>query len=87
DTIGTVGRNSFYGPGYFNTDLSLQKNFPIRETVLAQFRVDGFNAFNVINPGNPSTTNTTADGTITSEPALGIATNPRQLQFSLRLQF
>ncbi|MGA7524678.1 MAG: TonB-dependent receptor [Acidobacteriaceae bacterium] len=87
DTLGTVGRNSFYGPGFFNTDLSLQKNFPIRESVLAQFRVDGFNAFNVINPGNPSSTNTGADGTITSEPALGIATNPRQLQFSLRVQF
>ncbi|HEX3662144.1 MAG TPA: carboxypeptidase regulatory-like domain-containing protein [Acidobacteriaceae bacterium] len=87
DTIGNVGRNSFYGPGFFNTDLSLQKDFPIRESLLAQFRVDAYNAFNVINPGNPSSTNTLADGTITSEPALGIATNPRQLQFSLRVQF
>lgn len=87
DTIGTVGRNSFIGPGYFNTDLSLQKNFPIRESLLAQFRVDAFNAFNVINPNNPSSTNTGSDGTITSEPALGIYTNPRQLQFSLRVQF
>ncbi len=75
------------GPGYFNTDLSLQKNFPIRETLLAQFRVDAYNAFNHINPGNPSSTNTGSDGNITGEPALGIYTNPRQLQFSLRVQF
>jgi hypothetical protein len=87
DTIGNVGRNSFMGPGFFNTDLSMQKNFPIRESLLAQFRVDAFNAFNVINPGNPSSTVTGSDGTITGEPALGIATNPRQLQFSLRVQF
>ncbi|MFZ0274930.1 MAG: TonB-dependent receptor [Acidobacteriaceae bacterium] len=87
DTIGTVGRNSFYGPGYFNGDLSLQKNFPIHEAILAQFRVDAFNGFNHINPGNPSSTVTGSAGTITGEPALGIYTNPRQLQFSLRLQF
>ncbi len=87
DQIGKVGRNSFYGPGYFNGDLSLQKNFPIHEAVLAQFRIDAFNGFNHINPGNPSTTQTGSDGTITGEPALGIYTNPRQLQFSLRVQF
>lgn len=87
DTIGNVGRNSFIGPGYFNTDLSLQKNFPIRETLEAQFRLDAYNAFNHINPGNPSSTNTGSNGNITGEPALGLYTNPRQLQFSLRVQF
>jgi hypothetical protein len=87
DTIGNIGRNSFMGPGYFNTDLSLAKNFPIRESLTAQFRVDAFNAFNHINAGNPSSTNTGSDGNITGEPALGIYTNPRQLQFSLRMQF
>ncbi|HEY1809471.1 MAG TPA: TonB-dependent receptor [Acidobacteriaceae bacterium] len=87
DTIGNVGRNGFIGPGYFNTDMSLQKNFPIRETLTAQFRMDAYNVFNHINPGNPGQTNTGSDGTITGEPALGIYTNPRQLQFSLRVQF
>lgn len=87
DQIGNVRRNSFIGPAYFNGDLSLQKNFPIHEAVFAQFRVDAYNGFNHINPGNPSTTNTGSDGTITAEPALGIYTNPRQLQFSLRVQF
>jgi hypothetical protein len=87
DQIGKIGRNSFYGPGYFNGDLSLQKNFPIHESILVQFRIDAFNGFNHINPGTPSTTVTGSPGTITGEPALGIYTNPRQLQFSGRVQF
>jgi hypothetical protein len=87
DQFGNIGRNSFYGPGYFNGDLTLLKNFPIRESVVAQFRVDAFNGFNHINAGTPSTTLTNAPGTITGEPALGIYTNPRQMQFSLRVDF
>jgi outer membrane receptor protein involved in Fe transport len=87
DQIGTMGRNSLYGPGYFNGDLSLQKNFPIHESLLAQFRVDAYNGFNHINPGNPGTTQTDTNAVITSEPALNVYTNPRQLQFSVRVQF
>jgi outer membrane receptor protein involved in Fe transport len=87
DQIGTMGRNSVYGPGYFNTDLSLQKNFPIYESVLLQFRIDAYNGFNYINAGNPGTTNTGTDAVITGEPALNVYTNPRQLQFSFRIQF
>lgn len=87
DTIGNVGNDSFTGPGYFNTDLSLQKNVPIHESITGQFRVDFYNFFNHINPGNPGTTNTGQDALISGEPALGIYTNPRQLQFSLRVQF
>ncbi|HZU08273.1 MAG TPA: TonB-dependent receptor, partial [Pseudacidobacterium sp.] len=88
DQIGNMGRNSVFGPHFFNADLSMQKNFPIYESLLAQFRVDAFNGFNHINAGNPSQTN--IDGgpfVITGEPALNVYTNPRQLQFSLRLQF
>ena len=75
------------GLDIFSGDLSLQKNFPIRESIFAQFRVDAFNGFNHINPANPSSTETGSDGNINSEPALGIYTNPRQMQFSLRVQF
>ena len=86
DTVGNVGRNSFIGPGFFNTDLSLQKNVPIHESITGQFRVDAYNAFNHINPGNPSA-NVGSDGVISGEPGLGVYTNPRQLQFSLRVDF
>jgi hypothetical protein len=40
------GRNPFTGPGISNTDLSLQKSFPIGERTAIQLRMDAFNAFN-----------------------------------------
>ena len=40
-------RNSFLGPGFFNADLGLAKNFPITaERVTLKFRADAFNALN-----------------------------------------
>ena len=86
DQIGTVGRNTAWGPGFFNTDLSLQKNFPIRERASLQFRFDAFNAFNHINWGNPGS-NIDQTGTISSGPFPDGSANPRQLQFAVRAQF
>jgi hypothetical protein len=92
DEIGNGGANNVYGPGFFNGDLSLQKNFPIHESLLAQFRVDAFNGFNHMNQANPGNTNIdggTSAGLITSPGCAGVnnSCNPRQLQFSLRVQF
>src|SRR5262249_37768600 len=44
--FGNVGRNAFYGPNAFTSDLSLLKNFKFTERVNFQFRVEGFNIFN-----------------------------------------
>ncbi len=93
DTIGNSGRNSVFGPNYFNGDLSLSKNFPIRESLFAQFRIDAYNGFNHINfgvPGGPTTeasANIENTGSITGGPLPGSSTNPRQLQLSVRMQF
>ncbi|NYF78321.1 TonB-dependent receptor [Granulicella arctica] len=86
DQIGNTGRNSRFGPRFFNGDLSLQKNFPIKESILAQFRVDAFNGFNHINYGNPGG-NVEQTGSITAGPGVNGSSTPRQLQFSLRAQF
>ncbi len=86
DQIGNVGRNTAFGPHFFNTDLSVQKNFPIRESVSFQLRADGFNAFNHINFGTPNG-NIQNGGSIGSGPFPNGGGNPRQLQFSGRLQF
>ncbi len=85
DMIGTAGRNDIFGPSYFNTDLSLQKNFPIHESLFAQFRVDAYNAFNHINPTNPSGSIDQGPQTISGVAPAQFPT--RQLQFSVRLQF
>jgi hypothetical protein len=41
-----MGRNLFRGAGYWNTDLSVQKVFPINERARLQFRLEAFNALN-----------------------------------------
>jgi hypothetical protein len=86
DQIGTVGRNSVFGPHFFNTDISVQKNFPIKESIVFQFRMDAFNAFNHINFGLPGG-NIQQSGSITSGPGVDGTANPRQLQFVARVQF
>ncbi len=85
DQIGSSGRNSVFGPHFFTGDLAVQKNFPIHEDLVAQFRVDGYNAFNHINFAVPNG-NIEQGGSITGGP-FPTGTMPRQLQFSLRLQF
>jgi hypothetical protein len=86
DEIGNVGRNTVFGPHFFNTDLSIQKNFLIKEKLTFQLRADGFNAFNHINWGSPNG-NIDQGGSITSGPFPNSSANPRQMQFSARFQF
>jgi len=71
------------GDGQARWDFSAIKNFPIRERVKLQFRVECFNAWNHPNLNNPSTSVTsTAFGTIT-----GQSPTTRQFQLSLKLTF
>ncbi len=86
DQIGNVGRNTVFGPRFFNGDISVQKNFTIREKTTLQLRADGFNAFNHINFGTPNG-NIDQGGQITNGAYPNGASNPRQLQFSGRVQF
>jgi Carboxypeptidase regulatory-like domain/TonB dependent receptor len=51
--LGDVGRNTLRGPGFFQADFSLMKDFAIHENMKLQFRVDLFNIFNHPNFGPP----------------------------------
>jgi hypothetical protein len=53
-TFGTMGRNIFRDTGFHNVDLSVSKNFRIRERMKAQFRIETFNIFNHPNFANPN---------------------------------
>ena len=86
DTIGSIGRNTVFGPHFFNTDISVQKNFTIHEHISFQLRADGFNAFNHINWGTPDGTLENG-GDITCGAAPNCSASPRQMQFSGRVQF
>jgi TonB dependent receptor len=83
DTVGNVGRNTYFGPSFFNSDLSIAKTVTIHESIAVRFRMDAFNGFNHISPGNPGG-NIESDGTITGGAA---GYQPRQLMFSGRVQF
>ena len=53
-TYGVLGRNTYRGPGSFNTDFGLHKDFPVTERQKFQFRFEAFNAFNNVNFSNPN---------------------------------
>jgi hypothetical protein len=73
---------SLRGPGLYNWDISLQKNFQFTERFRLQFRSDFLNAFNRVNLAVPNTTvETNTTGVINaSQPA-------RQIQFALKLYY
>ena len=89
-TYGNLGRNTFYGPGYAQEDLSLIKNTSFGEGSKAlQFRAEVFNVFNHPNFDEPVLTyNTRTFGTIlnTFGRTLGSGVN-RDIQLALKLTF
>jgi hypothetical protein len=93
-------RNGLRGPGYFDTDLGLGKNFPIYgDHVNLKFRADAFNAFNHPNFSIPAengfngldqqdiTSSTFGAISYTVGPPGNNNNGARVLQLSLRLEF
>ena len=48
-TYGNLARNALYGPTFHQFDLTLQKRFPLTETVNIEFRTEVYNVFNKAN--------------------------------------
>jgi len=94
--FGNLGRDQIFGPGFWNFDFSVNKNFQLREKMELQFRSEFFNIFNhpnfalptnVISPGSgPAGTITQTPDVAQGNPGLG-GGGPRVVQFGLRLQF
>ena len=51
---GNTGRNAFRGPGYFNMNLSLARQFKITERIGLQFRADAIHFTNTPHFNNPN---------------------------------
>ena len=83
-TFGNISRTiSMRGPGQDNWDISVFKNFVIKERIKAQFRTEALNAFNTPLFYGPNTSFGSASfGKITSQ-----ANFSRQLQLALRFSF
>jgi hypothetical protein len=98
--LGNSGRNAFRGPGLYNIDISLGRNFALRQlgdAGLLNIRADVFNVLNHANLNNPDS--------LISSPTFGIASygrlgrestfpaigplneTARTIQLSLRIQF
>jgi hypothetical protein len=89
-TFGNVGRDSFYGPHYLDTDLSISKSIPIKESLNLQFRADFFNVFNHVNLGQPDSCVDCQDGsagTISSIVSSQDGSSMRRIMLSARVQF
>lgn len=83
DTYGTFGRNALRSNWYRDVDLSMFKNFPLKESAYLQFRADAFDAFNdVVFDAPTATVGSPTFGEVTD--AIG---NPREFQFALKLEF
>lgn len=81
-TFGNIGKNAVRGPAAVNFDLSLSRNFQLRERARLEARAEAFNAINHANYNNPTTSlNSSNFGRI-----LG-AGDPRILQFAMKLHF
>jgi hypothetical protein len=80
---GSAGRNLIHGPGIATVNISLFKNFPIKERLRFQFRFEMFNALNHTNFSNPASTFGAANfGNIT-----GTSTSARNIQLGAKLLF
>jgi hypothetical protein len=86
--FGTLGRDTFRGPGFHQYDVSLIKNTPFGhrgngELSILQFRAEFFNVFNIVNFGLPSN--------IVMGSGFGMISHTsgssRQIQFSLKLVY
>lgn len=80
--FGNAAKDSLRGPGLFNWDMGLHKDFALMDNTVLQFRAEFFNAFNHTNLSDPNTT--------VSSPAFGAITgagDPRIGQLALKLSF
>jgi len=92
--FGNFGRNALRGPSVYNADVSVFKSVPIGERFKVQLRVEAFNVFNIQNWSEPAAANLTVNTNATTIAAsvgkisgLAQGTNPRQIQFGLRLVY
>jgi hypothetical protein len=89
--IGTSGRNTFRGPGFFDLDVAMSKKFRVTERSAIGFRAEAYNLLNHANfapPPNLSPSNLSTFGRITATvPISALAQGSRTMQGALRFDF
>jgi hypothetical protein len=86
--LGNLGRNTFVGPGLWQTDMSVTKNFKLTERFNLKFDASAFNVFNRTNfelsTSGTTNKNNTASGNF---GVAGGVIGQRTMQFGLKLSF
>jgi hypothetical protein len=83
--IGTLARNKFFGPGFFQVDLRIGKEIPLGEHLRLNLIADGFNLFNRT---NVAAVNQLCDPSAGAKCFAGQPTasyDARQFQFAIKL--
>jgi hypothetical protein len=85
-SYGNMGASNILGPGFWEWDEAVSRQFRVREGQTLEFRAEAFNVTNSLRPGNPGVNFGAANtfGRITSDAA-GAA--PRIMQFALKYVF
>jgi hypothetical protein len=83
--FGNASRNSLRGPGFFNADWGLDKNFHVTERFNLQLRWEVFNALNRANLANPD--NNVNPGNSNAGKISDFSLPMRNQQIGLRLTF
>lgn len=101
-TVGNLGWNSVTSPAYWDMDLAISRQFPIRERQTIEIRADAFNISNSFVPAFPGTLPPTQGGTAApispTVPAFAAWNGPqfgqilsafptRKVQFALKYMF
>jgi hypothetical protein len=99
--VGTLGRNSLSGPGFWNLDLSVSRMFRLGwlgDAGNVELRGDAFNVLNHANLGNPVSTNL-GDGSFgiaqfgavypftIFPPVTALAPTARRIQVHVKVRF
>jgi hypothetical protein len=82
--FGQLGRNIIRGPKQINTDFSIMKFIPVRESQRVEFRAEFFNLFNNVNFANPVNI---IYPSVDFGQIVSTATGPRVIQFALKFEF
>ena len=90
--LGNLGRNTFVGPGFWESDLTLSKNFKLTERFALKFDAAAFNVFNRANfllaSASTNAHNNIGDSLFGKAGATTAGNiGPRIMQFGLKLTF
>ena len=87
-----MGQNNVLTPGQWTLDVTLLRDFRIRESMSLQVRAESFNITNTYHPGQPSGVGTGMSGISTAFNASNFgqitsALDPRIMQLAMKFVF